>query len=110
MILDNYDGHVDPKQHVQNIGNNLELIQDSYAMCKIFPITFRGSVHAWYNNLEPSFIASFSKLCTKLVVGFSTSIRARKISTKIFRITQVDGESTRTYLKSFNEKCSMFEN
>ena len=87
------------------MGNNLELvIQDSYATYKIFPITFRGSVRAWYNNLEPSFITSFSKLCTKLMVGFSTSIPARKIYTELFRITQVNAESTQTYLKRFNEK------
>jgi hypothetical protein len=105
MTLDNYDGLVDPREHVQNMGNNLELvIQDSYAMCKIFSITFRGSVRARYNNLESDSITSFSKLCTKLVVGFNTSIPARKISTELFRITQVDDESTRTYLKRFNEK------
>jgi hypothetical protein len=52
MILDNYDGLTDPREHVQNMCNSLELIiQDHDSMCKIFPTTFIGSVRAWYNNI-----------------------------------------------------------
>jgi hypothetical protein len=46
--LDNYDGLTDPREHVQNIYNSLKLVvQDSHAMCKILPATFRGSIRAW---------------------------------------------------------------
>lgn len=103
MYLDNYDGLTDPREHVQNICSNLELvIQDSHVICKIIPITFRGSVRTWYNNLEPSSVASFSDLCAKLVAHFNISIPTRKSSTELFGITQAEDKFTRTYLKRFN--------
>jgi hypothetical protein len=62
--------------------SSLELvIQERVSMCKILPTTFKGSVHAWYNNLEPNSIERFSNLCTKPVEQFSTSIPAKKNST-----------------------------
>jgi hypothetical protein len=40
--LNNYDGLANPKEHVQNMHNNLELIfQDCDSICKIFHTTFR---------------------------------------------------------------------
>jgi hypothetical protein len=52
---------------VQNMRSSLELvIQDCDSMCKIFPITIRGSVHAQYNNLEPKSIKGFNDLSVKL--------------------------------------------
>jgi len=49
-------------------------------MCDIFPTTFRGSAHAWYNNLEPNSIAGFIDLCAKLEVRFGTSIPGKEPS------------------------------
>jgi hypothetical protein len=79
MTLDNYNDLVDPREHVQNIQSNLELvIEDSYAMYKILLTTFIRSVRAWYNSLELGSITSFGELCTKLVVCFITSIPSKK--------------------------------
>lgn len=79
MTLDNYDDLVDPREHVQNIQSNLELvIKDSYVMCKILLETFISLVCAWYNTLELGSITSFGELCTKLVVCFITSILTKK--------------------------------
>jgi len=103
MYLDNYDGLTDPREHVQNICSNLELvIQDSHVICKIIPITFRGSVRTWYNNLELGSVASFSDLYAKLLAHFNISIPTRKSSTELFGITKAEDKFTRTYLKRFN--------
>jgi hypothetical protein len=59
-------------------------------MWKIFPTTFRDLVRAWYNNMKLGSIASFSDLCAKLVTRFSTDILAKKSSTELFGITQVE--------------------
>jgi hypothetical protein len=110
MTLDNYNRLTNPREHVQNVHNSLELvIQDNHAMCKILLTTFRGSVRAWYNNLEPGSVSSFSDLYAKLVTHFNTSILAKKSSTKLFGINQAKDESTRTYLKRFNEKMLKVE-
>ena len=86
------------------------VIQDSYAKCKILPITFRGSVHAWYNNLESGSITSFNDLRTILVVGFSTKIiLIKKSSMKLYRITLGDDKSTQAYMKRINEKILKVE-
>jgi len=76
----------------------------SYAICKILPITFRGSIYAWYNNLDLDFIISFGDLCSMLVTQFCTSVLAKRISTKLFGVTQTNDEFMRVYLKRFNEK------
>jgi hypothetical protein len=55
-------------------------IQDNHVMCKILPATFKGSVRAWYNNLEPGSITSFGDLCAKLVARFNSSIPAKMSS------------------------------
>jgi len=57
-------------------------------MYKILPITFRGSAHSRYNNLEPDSIIRFSDLCTKLAIRFNTSIPAKKSFTNLFGVTQ----------------------
>jgi hypothetical protein len=68
MILDNYDGLANPREHVQNVRNNLELvIQDIDSMCKILPKSFNVSAWAWYKNLESSSITCFRDLNAKLV-------------------------------------------
>jgi hypothetical protein len=105
MSLENYDGLADQWEHMKNIRCNLELIiQDDDSMCKIFTSTFRGFACAWYNNLKPNSIEGFSDLSAKLVARFGINIPTKKSSTKLFGITQVENESTRTYLKRFNEE------
>lgn len=110
MTLDNYDGLTDPMEHVHNMQRSLKLvIQDSYTMCKIFPIIFKGSVRVWYNNLKSSSITSFSDLCTMLMAWFNTSILIKNSFIELYRITQVDNKSTRAYLKKFNKKMLKVE-
>jgi len=63
MSLDNYDGLVDLREHVQNMHSSLELVvQDNDAMCKILLITFKESACAWYDNLESGSIEEFRDL------------------------------------------------
>jgi hypothetical protein len=92
MTLNNYDDLADPREHVQNICNNLELvIQDGDAICKILPLTFRGSTRAWYNNLKLSSIMGFNDLYAKLVSRFNTNIPTKRSSTELFSITRIRG-------------------
>ena len=46
----------------------------------------------------------FRDLYAKLVARFSTSIPAKKNSTKLFDVTQQEDESTQAYLNRFNEE------
>jgi hypothetical protein len=88
MSLDNYDGLADPREHVQNMHDSLDMIiQDHDSICKIFPTTFKWSVHYWYNNLEPYFIEDFSDLYAKLVACFSINIPTKKTSIELFGVT-----------------------
>jgi hypothetical protein len=54
--------------------------------------------------MESGLVANFSDLCAKLVAHLRTSIPAKKSSTELFEITQTEDESTKAYLKRFNEK------
>ena len=47
--------------------------------------------------------------CVKLMACLSISILAKKSSTKLFRITQIKDESTRVYLKRFDEEMFKVE-
>lgn len=88
MILDNYDGFVDLREHVQNVRKNFELvIQDGDAMYKILLMTFKGSAWAWYNNLKLGSIMGFNDLCVKHVSQFSTNIHVKRSSIKLFGVT-----------------------
>lgn len=110
MALNNYDGLIDPREHIQNVHDNLELVvQDNHNMCKILPTSFKGLVRVWYNNLEPASIINFNDLYTKLVARSIISIPVKKNSTKLFGITQVENESTMAYLKWFNEEMLKVE-
>jgi hypothetical protein len=61
MTLDNYDEFTNHREHVQNMHDGLELvIRDNHAICKTLPMTFRGSIKAWFNNLEIGSVTSFS--------------------------------------------------
>lgn len=91
--------------------SNMDLfIQDNNVMCKILPATFKGSVRAWYNNLEPGSITSFGDLCAKLVARFNSSIPAKMSCIELFGITQAKDKSSKAYLKRFNKEMLMVEN
>ena len=67
---------------------------------------FCESVRTWYHSLKPDPIFDFTNLCAKFVAHFSTSILVffKKSSTKLFVIIQWENESTRAYLKRFNDE------
>jgi hypothetical protein len=86
ITLNNYDGLTDPREHIQNVRNSLELvIQDNHTIWKIILMTFKGVVRVWYNNIKPGSIANFNDL--KLVGHFSTSISAKVSFNELFGIT-----------------------
>lgn len=59
---------------------------------------------ATWNLFSKIAIICFGDLCFKVVTQFNTSIPAKRSFTKLFGVTHVDDESTRAYLKRFNEK------
>ena len=110
MSLNNYDGLTNPRKHVKNMHNSLELvIKDCDSMCKILSTTFRGFMCAWHNNLEPNSIKGFSDIYSKLVACFMTSIPVKKNFTELFSIAQQERETTRAYLKWLNEEMFKVE-
>jgi len=109
--MDNYDGLANLMKHVQNMCSSLDLvIQHNKVICKIFLTTFRGYARICYNNLDLGFIKKFSDLFSKLVAHFNTTILAKRIFIELFRVTQLESESTRVYLKRFKENMLKFEN
>lgn len=54
-------------------------------------------------------IEEFHNLYPKLVAYFNTNLVAKKSSTKLFSVTQQEGESTQKYLKRFNENMYKVE-
>lgn len=98
-------------KHVQNMCSSLDLvIQHNNVICKIILTTFRGSARICYNNLDLGSIEEFSDLCSELVAHFNTTILAKRIFIELFRVTQLESESTRVYLKRFKENMLKFEN
>jgi len=88
MNLNNYNDLFDPREHIQNIRNNLELmIQDTNNIYKILSITFYGPSQVWGHSIESISIISFVDMCHKLIAHFSINIYTKKSSTKLFNIT-----------------------
>lgn len=110
MNFDNYDKLSDHSKHVQNVRNNLELVvQDLKAISKD-STTFQRFTRVQYHNLKLGSISSFLDLCDKLIIHFSMSIPAQKSSTELFSIIQLENDSTRAYLKKFNEEMLNLKN
>jgi hypothetical protein len=87
--LDNYDGLTNPRKHMQNVRSVIKFMtQKSAAICKNFPVTFRGSPKVWYHSLELSSILGLHDLYIKLISYFSTNILIKKSMTKLFTITK----------------------
>ena len=90
--------------------NSLELlVQDSKAICKVFPTTFQGSIRARYHSLKPGSISSFSYLYDKLIIILAQAFLP-KDSTKIFSIIQLEKKNDRAYLKRFNKEMLHVKN
>jgi len=110
MNLDKYDELTNPREPIQNVRRSLELvIDDNDVMCKILPTIFRGNVKKWYNNLKPGYVLSFQDLCAQLVMHFSTNIPIKKSSIELFGVIQCEKDSTRAYLRRFNEEMLQVE-
>lgn len=90
--------------------NSLELlVQDSKAMCKVFPTTFQGSIRAWYHSLKPGSISGFSYLYDKLITRFSTSIPTKRFNWNFLHYS-TRKKNDRAYLKRFNKEMLHVKN
>lgn len=71
---------------------------------------FYESVQAWCHSLELDPIFDFTDMCAKFVAHFSTSILVKKkAQLSSFVIIPWENESTRAYLKMFNDKIIKVE-
>lgn len=103
--LDNNNGLINPREHVQNFIRILELVKKkSDVRCKIPPIIFHGYAQLWYHNLKHNSILDHHDLCVKLMSYFSTSMLAKKSMNRLFTIIQREDESSRKYLYILNEE------
>lgn len=68
-----------------------------------------GSTWAWKNNLKPHSIMSFYNLYVKLVWRFSIVKPSKRSLIELFGVTQLGEESTKVYLKRFNEEMLKIE-
>lgn len=94
--LNNYDGLIYPRKHIQNVKRILDLLtQKSDVMWKVLLMIFYGSARVWYHNLEPNFNFGLYDLYIKLISYINASISAKKSMINHFYIIQREDESTK---------------
>jgi len=92
--LNNYDGIIYPRKHIQNIRRILDLLtQKSDVMWKVLLMIFYRSARVWYHSFEPDFIFGLYDLYIKLISYINTSISTEENMINHFYIIQWEDES-----------------
>ena len=72
-------------------------------MCKAFSTTLKGLASSWFNKLSPKTIDSFGNLSRLFVFNFMSYRVRQKNASHLFIIYQKDGESSKDYVRQFNQ-------
>ena len=110
-----YDGTTDPADHVAQYKQRIwQLSIPSHlveaTMCRFFGATLCGPALQWLINLKSGSISSFAGLINKFYQQFSSSMAIKKHSSDLYRVVQLQGETTRSYLDRFNKEMISIPN
>ena len=103
--IEAFDGAKDLVDHLNMYKNQMELhgYQDP-VRCRVFAITLKGPVLAWFNILSPSSISSFRELSIAFVSHFIEARTYKKPNYHLLTIKQSLQESLKSYVQIFNAK------
>ncbi|XP_023742597.2 uncharacterized protein LOC111890744 [Lactuca sativa] len=105
-----YDGTTDPKEHVTQCRERIEIIPilvhlKEACLCKGFGSTFTGSALKWLLKVPPYFITSFSHLVNIFNNQFSCSRTFEKITSDLYRVVQDPNERLRDFVNRFGREA-----
>ncbi|XP_058189287.1 uncharacterized protein LOC131306875 [Rhododendron vialii] len=108
--LETFNGSTDPLDHLETYKSlmHLQAVPDE-VMCRVFPVTLKGSARAWFNKLPPGSIRSFKELSTSFVSYFIAGQRYGKPTMHLLTIKQGRWESLREYTTRFNKEVVQIE-
>ena len=87
--LDNYNGHIDPIEHIQNIRSIVKLVmQKSDVICKIYQWYFIDMPECSITTLSLTLSLAFMIFMLRLIFCLITSISIKKSMLRIFSITR----------------------
>ncbi|KAI9180122.1 hypothetical protein LWI28_001451 [Acer negundo] len=72
-------------------------------ICIVFPVTLSRDIRTWYGSLKKQSISSFPELSKEFRNSFAASRRRHIHMVHLNFIKQNDFETTRDYMKRFNE-------
>ncbi|XP_021835856.2 uncharacterized protein [Spinacia oleracea] len=104
----NYDGSIDPDDHIAAYEGHMYLYTASSAIwCKCFPAKLSGLAQTWFKNLKVGSIRNCRQLSKQFCEHFVSNKRREKTSAELWSVKQRGDESLRDYLGRFNREAVM---
>ena len=105
MPAEKYSGTEDPVSHLESFIHPMEVqIATRSAMCQMFSLTLTDCAKTWFRKLPSGSGDSFSKLTTAFCAQFQ-GIKPRPNDPILLQyMTQVWGETLRSYVEKFHEE------
>ena len=99
-----YDGSFDPYDHMLHFNQAMILsAENDRLLCKVFLISLKGPVMAWFHKLPRGSINSFSELWAVLVSQYLCSIRKNGNISSLQTIFKQEDESIRDFTRRFGQ-------
>ncbi|GKV46364.1 hypothetical protein SLEP1_g53349 [Rubroshorea leprosula] len=104
LQLETYDGTKDSDDHFHAFYSYMQAQNASDAlMCKISPSILRVNARTWYYSLPLKSISFYTEIASAFATKFSNRRLIRKITSKLMRVKQREGESLKNYMSQFND-------
>lgn len=96
LLEEMYYGNEDPKEHVEQYNDYMEILGVSNALkCRVFPINLKSHAKSWYSSLPTRSIYNFSELKDLFARHFLASKDVGKTKTSLLGVKQEKKESIR---------------
>ena len=105
-----YDGSFDPYNHMWHFNQAMILnVRDDRLLCKVFPVSLKGPVLAWFHKLPRGSINSFVKLWASFVSQYLCSIRKKWNISSLQAILKREDDSIRDFTRRFGQAVQQID-
>ncbi|XP_030970703.1 uncharacterized protein LOC115991097 [Quercus lobata] len=103
--VENYDRSKDPLDHLESFKTlmHLQRVLDKI-MCRVFPITLKGSTRIWFSRLMPNSIGTIKELSVQFASHFIRGHKYKKSTACLMNIKQREDKTLRSYITCFNKE------
>ncbi|KAK9912526.1 hypothetical protein M0R45_036388 [Rubus argutus] len=102
-----FEGKTDPVEHIHQYQQEMILESDDERLLfKLFPSSLAGAAHAWFRQLKPNSISSFTQLCQEFIAQYVCKRKKKKDMAALFGTKQQVGEKLGDFLERFIDEMA----